>query len=211
MQKHENNKGVIKPSGFLPSYLKLDLNVGVAEEHPFISALDETFESWCAAAQCESLSMNRSHFRTERKKAVLDGYGLVHGVLTEKEISECYAALPNLFRNQGALTAVVILAKIYFPNQTVTVRRGRGLRRQTLKGAITFPIIAADRDDEDRTVQVSLSAGGTLQRVSEFIVNSMRFLPHGFQIVIQEPLKPPPKDLSRFNLGEKVRLTERRI
>lgn len=211
MLNETKKSGAIKPSGFLPSYLKLDLNVGVAEEHPFISALDETFEGWCAAAQCESLSMSRPHFPMDRKKSVLEGYGFTLGTLTDPEISECYAQLHNLFRNQGALSAVEILAKIYFPNQIVTVRRGRGIRRQTLKGAITFPIIAADRDGENRTVQVSLSNVVNRQRSSEFVLNAMRFIPHGFQIVMQEPLKPEPEDLSKIDLGGKVRLTERRI
>lgn len=205
------HKSTIKPSGFLPSYLKLDLNVGVPEEHPFISALDETFEGWCAAAQCESLSMSRPHFPIERKKSVLEGYGFTLGALNDDEVSECYAQLHTLFRNQGALSAVEILAKIYFPNQLVTVRRGRGIRRQTLKTAITFPIVIADRNDDDRMVQVSLTHNVNRQRSAEFVKNAMRFIPHGYQIVMQEPLKPEPEDLSKIDLGGKVRLTERRI
>lgn len=201
----------VKPSDYLPTYLRLDLNVGVEEAHPFIAALDETLERWCAVAQAESLSMTRPHFPTARKRAEIEGYGFTVAGLDDAQIDSFYLELDLLFREQGSLSVIQRLGRVYFGESLQSVRRGRGLERKPLKGKLTFPLVVVDREDSDRSVLVSLARSFSLESRQEFIGNCERLLPTGFRVLLRESARESSGTDSRISLAQPFTLVDRRL
>ena len=205
------SKQSVNMSQYLPSYLKLDLNVGMADEHPFISSLNEAMQRICATAQAEAFSMTRSHFPLERKTASLEGYGFDLTTLNADQIERLYASVDSLFRFQGSQSNVIELAAVYFGDGTASVRRGRPLERKTMSQKISFPIVVADRDGVDRSLFLSLSRSFPELAKSTFIRTLRVLVPHGFEVIFQEPsTSARPGDI-RFNVTEPSRLTTWRL
>lgn len=201
----------IKPSDYLPPYLRLDLNVGVEEQHPFVSALDEAMERLCQAGQMEAVRMTRDHFPLERKQAFVQGFGFEIGSLSAEAVDRLYVSIEKLFRLQGTLGGVKMLAEIYFGEAVSVVRRGRDFARLTTHGALSFPILVVDRNDADSTIMVKLASHGDAAKEQEFTRNCQRLVPHGFKVVIQQPLGDAPAPKGIINLGETIRVESRRL
>jgi len=140
-----------------------------------------------------------------------EGYGFRLDTLCESEVDSMYQSLGSLFHSHGSLSAVKLLADIYFLDQVSSLRRGRPFDRKPLKGGMKFPLEIIDRDDDSRTVMVGLLSAPIAARAEEFLHNVERVIPAGFRVTLKFPGKSPERDESKFDIGHPTRIDSRRL
>lgn len=196
----------VRPSRYLPEYLKADLRVGEAEQNALLTALDLFCQGLSASCFQKTFDLVGNSTSTAVREQELERLGLRFSSLATAEVNRLYEMRSELLSTRGNLASLFLLSELYFPGATIQ----RGLPYSSTRVSENQTQSLTDVEEGHRVIFVRAAVPVPQERGEEFLFNARKFVTAPYQIRIADPVKPAP-ERARLNLAFPQSWEKRRV